>query len=188
MTGSLFDDDLLADAIAASGPRLQTVEIVHVPDHSYLRGPRGARGCKRLTSAGVPCNRARSDVLHNVPTLNDFGSGNTWVGYQGALKKWKPWLQDALAEAGLPRPLDSVLVEGMMCFPTRDPTGARRGRDQGNHRYFIEKALGDALEDGGWLVSDSWAHYEFGNLAHCVIAGQRWTSLRLFPNALGDAS
>jgi hypothetical protein len=63
-----------------------------------------------------------------------------------------------------------------MCFPDR------RRRDQGNHRFIVEKALGDALVAGGWLPDDTWEHYEFGGLAMRVERGESWTRLMLFPS------
>lgn len=176
-----YDEQLIADAIEATTgihdtPRAITIE--HHPDHSYIKGPKGARGCKAVSSAGIPCNKAQMHPVHHLPTLNLFGSGNHWQTYQGAKKHWTTWLTDALTTAGLPRQLDSVLVEGRLCFPTHTHP------DQGNHRYFIEKVLGDVLEQGGWLASDDWDHYEFGNLARLVRPGERWLTLRFMPNAL----
>jgi hypothetical protein len=176
---ALFDDQLVADAIAASDrPAIAPVELLHRPDHAYVKGPKGARGCKAADSSGKPCNKARMHPLHYLPTLNLFGSGNHWETYQSAKKHWSIWLNDALEASGLPRGLDSVLVEGRLCFPTRVHP------DQGNHRYFIEKCLGDVLEAGGWLETDDWDHYEFGNLAKHYARGERWLSLRIFPNGL----
>jgi hypothetical protein len=179
-----YDDQLVADAINASTgiPTLGTTTIEHHPDHAYVKGPKGARGCKALTSAGVPCNRAQMDPLHHLPTLNLFGSGNHWQTFQNAKRHWTTWLHDALEAAGLPHGLDSVLVEAKLCFPTQ------RRRDQGNHRYFIEKVLGDVLHEGGWIPDDTWEHYEFGNLACVIRPGERWLSIALMPNALAASS
>lgn len=175
---TLIDDGLVADAIAASNrPAIAPVELIHRPDHAYAC-PKGMKGCKVMDSAAKPCGKARMHPVHRLPSLNLFGSGNHWQTYQGAKKHWTIWLQDALLEVALPRGLDSVLVEGRLCFPTKNAP------DQGNHRYFIEKVLGDVLEEGGWIPDDSWDHYEFGNLARVVRPGERWLSLRLFPNAL----
>lgn len=177
----LVDGDLVADAIAASSrPAIEPVTILHTPDHSYVKGPKGARGCKANHEGGKPCNKARMHPVHHLPTLNLFGSGNHWQTYQGAKKNWEVWLADRLEESGLPRGLESVLVEGRLCFPTRNAP------DQGNHRYFIEKVLGDVLEGEGWIPNDSWDHYEFGNLARVVRPGERWLLLRIMPNALAS--
>jgi hypothetical protein len=55
--------------------------------------------------------------------------------------------------------------------------------DQGNFRYFIEKALGDALVAGGWLADDDWDHYEFGGLAKTYERGESWIKLMIMPVA-----
>jgi hypothetical protein len=173
MADTAIDHTLVADAIAAStAPR--TYEIRHTPDHAYVKDAR--RGCAAPTPAR--CGHAKAHPVHHLPSLNTFGSGADHFAYQTAKHHWQTWLIEALTATGLPKPLDSILVEGTCCFPTRAP------RDQGNHRYFIEKALGDALEAGGWLENDDWSRYEFGNLAFRYAKGERWTELRFFPNAL----
>lgn len=202
---ALVDDDLVADAIAASGGE-RTYSITHAPDHSYKRGPKGARGCQAIVG-GVPCKQAKAAPVHNLPTMNETLTMD-WKVYQGAKKKWVPYLIGKLDEAGVPRGMESVLVEGLCCFPTRAP------HDQGNHRAFIEKALGDALaaksctscgevwndkvpgrcEQCGnaehlvpFIPNDTWSLYEFGNLQQRYSKGERWTELRFFPNALSAA-
>ena len=63
-----------------------------------------------------------------------------------------------------------------MCFPTRVR------RDQGNYRFILEKALGDALKEGGWLEDDNWALFEFGNLGYVYEKGRSWTEVVIFPS------
>jgi hypothetical protein len=75
----------------------------------------------------------------------------------------------------LPHPMSRVLVEGEVTFPDRIR------RDQGNYRTTIEKFLGDALVEGGWLPDDDWGHYEFGNLERRYEKGVRRVALTLFP-------
>lgn len=162
---------------------VEPVEFTHTPEHGYKRGPSGSRGCKFELEGGKTCNAARPAALHYLPTVNTTLTGD-WAVYQGALKHWLPWVVLAVAASGLPRGLDSVLIEGLCCFPTKNPTGPKGGRDQGNHRGFVEKAIGDALEAGGWIESDTWTRYEFGNMQHRVVRGERWTRFRVFPNAL----
>lgn len=205
--------DLHVD-VAGEHPPLEAVTIRLVPDHSYVKGPKGARGCKHIigqvpvrpgVAATKPkaCNRARTDPLHNLPTMNDTLALD-WPVYQAAKKLWHPELVGHLLGSGLPKGLHSVLAEARCCFPTR----ARR--DQGNHRAFIEKALGDVLgtpycagclrawgkagcdynncpgpeQAEPWIPDDSWDYFEFGNLSKTYIKGERWTELLLFPNAL----
>jgi hypothetical protein len=68
-----------------------------------------------------------------------------------------------------------VLVEGECTFPDR------HRRDQGNHRFMVEKAMGDALTTGGYLEDDDWSRYEFGGLAHRYEKGVSRTRLLVFP-------
>lgn len=198
MTQQMFDDDLVADAIAASNrPTIDPVELVIRPEHSYVAPPKGKRGCRHVLDDSRNCGAAQFAFIHNLPSLNQLGVRSGWFTMDGALKMWRAGLAGHLRESGLPRGLDSVLVEGVATFPTRGK------RDQGNHRYFVEKALGDALQngnvgtrktilpgdeiEGGWLTDDDWMHYEFGNLAFRYVKGERSISLRIMPNALASA-
>jgi len=191
---TLFDEDLVAEAIAASTPEtvaVPPVELRIVPDHSYVKKLKGS-GCAHVLGDGRVCGGARHAFLHNAPSLNTLGVRSGWQAMDTALKAWRAGMAVKLHESGLPRGLDSVLVEGVMTFPTRAK------RDQGNHRYFLEKALGDALQKGnvdtrwwqdepvagGWLDDDDWSRYEFGNLAFRYERGVRAIDLRIFPNAL----
>lgn len=153
------------------------VEIVHHRDHQLVKGPKGSRGCKHVMPDGRRCGKAKTDPLHHgpPPSLNVAGSGSNHFAYQVAKKRWQDMLIEKLAATDLPRPCASILVEGRCCFPDR------RRRDQGNFRYFIEKALGDALVAGGWLVDDSWDQYEFGGLAKAYTPGEASITLVLMP-------
>lgn len=75
----------------------------------------------------------------------------------------------------LPHGMARVLVEGAVTFPDRIR------RDQGNYRSTIEKFLGDALVEGGWIPDDDWSHYEFGNLERRYEKGVRRVTLTMFP-------
>jgi hypothetical protein len=65
-------------------------------------------------------------------------------------------------------------VEGQCTFPDRTR------RDQGNHRFMLEKAMGDALVAGGWLEDDDWSRYEFGGLSAVYEKGVSRTRLMVF--------
>lgn len=122
------------------------------------------------------CGRPKSHRAHmgQPPSVNPLGSGNP-AGYQAQKHQWQALLGDLLAASDLPKGLAHVLVEGEATFPTR------QRRDQGNHRFMLEKALGDALVDGGWLEDDDWSRYEFGNLVASYEKGVSVTRLVLFP-------
>lgn len=144
------------------------VEIQITRHHAYKKTPRGCAVCSRAKYA--------TEHLGHSESLQALGSGNQFV-YQNMKKGWQDALTLALEQSGLPLNLDRVLVEGVMCFPER------RRRDQGNHRFIVEKALGDALHAGGWLADDDWSHYEFGGLAYRHAPGESWTRLMIFPQA-----
>jgi hypothetical protein len=100
--------------------------------------------------------------------------------YQGLKHAWQETLTIALQESGLSRGLDSVMVEGLIGFPDRAE------RDQGNFRWLVEKALGDALQTGGWIESDCFfpvSRYEFGGLQAEHTPGRSWLRLMVFPQA-----
>lgn len=126
-------------------------------------------GCERC---GLP--KLHPDHLGGPPSLNMFGSGAQRV-FQAQKKTWQQLLTSHLYEVGLPKPCQRIVVEGTATFPDRGR------RDQGNYRFLLEKALGDALTAGGWLEDDDWARYEFGNLAYAYEKGVSSTTLRLYP-------
>jgi hypothetical protein len=150
--------------VAKKGP--EPVELQITRHHAYEKGTRGCAACRKAKYA--------QEHLGASGSLNFLGSGNQFA-YQAMKKGWAEALTLALEASGLSKNLNGVLVEGVMCFPDR------RRRDQGNHRFIVEKALGDALTAGGWLEDDSWDFYEFGGLARRYAKGESWTRLMVFP-------
>jgi hypothetical protein len=134
---------------------------------------------KRATRGCAVCGRARTHVEHQgaPPSVRVLGSGDQFR-YQALKKAWQDLLTVALAASELPRPSARVFVEGEVTFPDRIK------RDQGNHRFLLEKALGDALVEGGWLRDDDWDRYEFGGLSALYEKGVSRTRLLLFPTPL----
>jgi hypothetical protein len=147
---------------------LEPVEL-EVRQHHPYESRKPSPGC-------AVCKRAKyaQEHLGQPTSFNALGSGSVFA-YQAMLKGWKDALTLALEASGLPRGLGGVLVEGVAVFPDR------RKRDQGNHRVIVEKALGDALVDGGWLADDRWEMYEFGNLQQFYDKGTSATRLMVFP-------
>lgn len=145
--------------------------IEHRRDHAFV--PRD-KSMKRPPCA--LCGLAKGNLVHHgtPKSLNVFGSG-AQMAYQGQKKAWANVFWDLLRVTDLPKPCDRIVVEGEMCFPDRIE------RDQGNYRFMVEKALGDVLQQGGWLEKDSWDHYEFGNLTSTYERGVSWTRLILMP-------
>jgi hypothetical protein len=146
-----------------------------VRGHAFVK--QAKRGCGAEVQGGR-CGKAKTAILHAgaPPSMNLLGSGNQFA-YQAHKSAWQEALIELLEEADLPRPVARIVAEGEVTFPDR------RKRDQGNHRFFVEKALGDALVTGGWLEDDDWTRYEFGGLAAMYEKGVSRTRLMLFPFA-----
>jgi hypothetical protein len=120
-------------------------------DHPYKR----TMGCAR-------CGRLKKDDAHLevVPSLRMLGSGDPRT-YMAMKERLEEAFTEALDESGLPRGLEGVTVEAMVTI------GDRSKRDEGNVRFFLEKALGDALVAGGWLEDDQFypvRRYSFGQI------------------------
>ncbi len=149
------------------------VDLFHARHHKFKRKPGGKRGC-------AECGGAKLHMSHvgAPPSLNVHGSGANVFTYQTMKQNWMERLTQLLRESGLPKGLASVRARGQVCFPDR------QRRDQGNFRFLIEKALGDALVKGGWLEDDDWSRYQFGDLDYAYDKGQSWTALTIFPQGV----
>jgi hypothetical protein len=131
---------------------LEPIVIQHWRDHEFV-GPR------KKNARCQQCKRGQHTVPHlGHPRSMNVRSNSSWFDFDNQNKDWKAVFNFLFEEAGLPRGMERCLVEGMLVFPTRGR------RDQGNFRTGLEKYLGDALKDGGWLKDDDWSRYEFGGL------------------------
>ncbi len=92
------------------------------------------------------------------PSLNQIGLHSHWAVGRKAKQDWQQWFSIALMEQGVPRGLASVTAQATIRFKQR------RRRDEGNFRALIEKSLGDALVQGGWLEDDTPDLYRFGRV------------------------
>ncbi len=102
--------------------------------------------------------RATLAIPGTPPSFNAIGYRSHWaVGRQEKLR-WQGWLSIALMEQKVPRRLKSVSVTATLRFKQR------RRRDEGNFRVILEKALGDALVEGNWLLDDTSDLYRFGRV------------------------
>lgn len=166
---------------APAGQTLDPVELMIERDHAFKKkDPDPDSGRKRVGCE--VCGRAKRDIAHlgAPPSLNDGGSGMDRMAFYELKKTWQAALTSELDASGLPKGLAFVSVEGLIGFPTLAE------RDQGNYRWMIEKALGDALVEGGWLVSDCFfpvSRYEFCGLQAVHAPRRSWLRLLLFPRA-----
>jgi hypothetical protein len=151
------------------------VVIEHRREHQFAKKP-VKEGAKRPSPGCAVCGRAKTAMQHHgtSQSVNYYLSKDIQV-YRAMKEAWEDTFRRLLALSGL-EPCERVVAEGVMCFPRR------RIPDQGNHRFLIEKALGDALVTGGYLPDDTWDRYEFGGLAFEYAKGEAWTRLMLFPS------
>lgn len=157
--------------------------ICGLPKSNRVHTPKKHATCPFQRKNGcAACGKNKGDHDHyGAPeSFNVFasgqGSGNAMI-YARAKEKFQEILTLELIASGLPRGLGRVYAEGEVTFPEES-----ENRDQGNFRMIPEKALGDALVAGGWLVRDNWARYEFGGLTERVQAGESATRIVLLPS------
>lgn len=169
---------------------LEPVVIQVERDHPFKKkDPDPATG-KRRVGCATCAERglgivAKLNVAHlgAPPSMNEGGSGMDRMEYQAVKGAWMAALSAALVASpanAWPRPLHAVMVEAQIGFSTR------QSRDEGNLRWMIEKALGDALKKGGWLEDDCFypvRRYSFGSMEGVHSPGRSFTRLILFPSA-----
>ncbi len=92
------------------------------------------------------------------PSFNAVGhSGSRWK-WTRAKKSWQGNFETMLMVGKVPRGLVKVEAAAILQFPT-----AVR-RDVVNYRTILEKCLGDALVNGGWLKDDTPEFFTFGSI------------------------
>lgn len=114
------------------------------------------------------------------PSLNVIAGRGSRFAFAGAKRRWQTDLGLLLMAEALPRGLDRVEASAVLSFPTR------RRRDEGNFRALLEKALGDALVEGGWLPDDTPDRFRFGAVTFAT--GPARTELELRVAVRSDAS
>lgn len=118
--------------------------------------------------------RLYTTTLPSTPrSINALGTRGSWKARHYAKKGLQSELETYLMVSGLPRNLTSVVASAALRFPTR------RRRDEGNFREPLEKALGDALVNGGWLTDDTPEHFRFERLEFVDEPGAAYTRISL---------
>ena len=118
--------------------------------------------------------RATVELGYLPPSFNVTGHAH-WRRVHAAKRTLQRDLEFVLLVDRVPRPIPGGHVEASATLLVPD----RRRRDEGNYRTPLEKALGDALVNGGWLPDDTPAHYRFGAVAFEVVRGVRSTRVTL---------
>jgi hypothetical protein len=88
------------------------------------------------------------------PSLNSMGTRGSRHIVTRAKQAWQEDLGRMLKVIRQPRDLQEVHATAVLRFPSR------RDRDEGNFRWLLEKALGDALVPR-YLPEDTPDHYRF---------------------------
>lgn len=106
------------------------------------------------------------------PSLNRI-AGRRW-DFVREKRRWQTDLGLLLMAEATPRGLARVEASAVLTFPTK------RRRDEGNFRTLLEKALGDALVEGGWLPDDTPDRFTFGAVTFATGAARTTLELRVY--------
>lgn len=107
------------------------------------------------------------------PSFNKVGhSGNRW-SWTKAEKEWRGIFETLLMATGFPRDWEQITAVVRLRFPSK------RRRDEVNYRTLLEKALGDALVNGGWLPDDTPEHFTFERVHFEQQTGKPLTTIEL---------
>lgn len=133
-----------------------------------LATPHGERAGESA-QGHVPRVTARIWIGETPPSLNRV-AGRRWE-WTKAKRRWQTDLGVLLMAERLPRGLQRVEASAVLTFPTN------RRRDEGNYRSLLEKSLGDALVEGGWLDDDTPDYFAFNAVTFAL--GSARTTLDL---------
>lgn len=107
------------------------------------------------------------------PSLNSVGSRGGPMAFHRVKKQWQEYFELLLMQTGFPRDWLEMKATARLRFPTK------HRRDEGNYRTLIEKALGDALVNGGWLPDDTPDHFLFDRVHFEQQTGKPQTTIEL---------
>lgn len=96
-----------------------------------------------------------------------------WSRQRTAKRQLQADLELLLMASRVPRPVEYVAASAVLVVPDR------RRRDEGNYRTPLEKALGDALVNGGWLDDDTPDRFRFGDARFEHQPGRRAARIRV---------
>lgn len=128
---------------------------------------------------GIGDQVALIELAYTPPSINQVAVGRAasrgaGIAATRAKKRLQSDLEAMLLVERIPRPLKFVEAIACLRFAKRS---ARR--DEGNYRTPLEKALGDALVNGGWLSDDTPDTFQFGRLTFDPDPGEPRTQLLL---------
>lgn len=107
------------------------------------------------------------------PSFNVVGARQGGIAFHRQKKRWQGIFEDLMLATGFPRDWEEIVCSAELQFPEK------RKRDEGNFRVLIEKALGDALVNGGWIEDDDYEHYRFERVKFSQQPGSKLTRVSL---------
>lgn len=119
--------------------------------------PRPRREAARRGGRGrsQPRYVATLELPGTPPSFNAVGLHSHWTKGRKAKQEWQQMIEVMLMKERVPRGMASVTASAEMFFKER------RRRDEGNFRTILEKATGDALQNG-WIPDDTPEFFRFG--------------------------
>lgn len=142
-------------------------------------GPK--KGCPPMVDGqlGIDEDVAMIELAYTPPSINQVAVGRAasrgaGIASTRAKKRLQSDLESMLLVGRVPRPLEYVVAAARLRFARRNSR-----RDEGNFRTPLEKALGDALVNGGWLADDTPDTFRFDRLTFDPEPGEPRTQLLL---------
>jgi hypothetical protein len=116
------------------------------------------------------------EIAETPPSLNQVGSRGHWHTFYGQKTRWQNQIEMWLIAKHGAHPLEvPVTVRARLRFPQY------RERDEGNFRMLLEKSVGDALVNGGWIPTDTPEYYRFQTVEFAPEKGPNLTTLIITP-------
>lgn len=114
---------------------------------------------------------------------NPYSTGAAASAHQRRTKGvWEGILMAILLKGRVPKDLAWVRVDMELRFPKK------RGRDEGNYRMVVEKALGDVMQKMGYISNDTPDIYRFGAVTFDPESGPKRMVLTLTYELAGAES
>src|ERR1041384_7167724 len=154
----------------------EPVELYLERRHAFnKKQPNPVTGKKRVGCEVCGAGKLKPVHLGAPPTLNERQKINR-MAYQSMKDAWTDAMADLVRASSL-APCEAVYVEAQVGFPTRAKC------DEGNTRWMLEKALGDALVREGVIPDDTFypvRRYTMGILEGVHTPGRSWLRVLVF--------
>lgn len=107
----------------------------------------------------MAAGESRTFTLGYLPDSYNVTKGAHWAKAGRSKQKLQADMESMLMGLRMPRPLPGpCFAFATLIVPVK------RDRDEGNFRTPLEKSLGDALQNGGWLPNDTPDFFRFGSV------------------------